>query len=486
MSKPEVAKKARTVFIRIGPGIITACVVIGPGSVLTSTTVGAKYGFRLTWVLLIAVFLMMVYMTMGARLGVVANGTPGDIVGRKIGRWLTLLIGISVFCISGSYQFGNSLGVHSAISQVTQIGAESESAPPNQADSAVSSGNTESSESESDSGPAGRPMIFWVNLGLLIGFNLLAIAFLFAFRDLYRWLERLMMCFVGLMLGAFLINLIYSRPDLGEMVSGFVPSLPTSGDKPEWISIPQWIKMTFFESSENGSQPDWIPILGWIGTTFITAIAYYQAYLVRQKGWTAKDLKDGMIDARIGSVILAVITWMIMATAASVFFSRSIQPEDVGDVAQQLKPFFGTTGQVVFCVGLFCAAYSSFLINSMVGGFLFVDGLGYGSDPRNLAPRLGAAAIMLTGMLVAIAIICWEIPVVPAIVFAQAVTVIAAPLIGGVLWWLTSSSEVMGDQKNGIFTNIIAAFGFLMLLCFSGYLVVFKILPKLQELLGIG
>jgi Mn2+/Fe2+ NRAMP family transporter len=49
-------------YHRLGPGLITACVVIGPGSITTSTQVGATHGFALTWVVLVAVVFMMTFM----------------------------------------------------------------------------------------------------------------------------------------------------------------------------------------------------------------------------------------------------------------------------------------------------------------------------------------------------------------------------------------------------------------------------------------
>ncbi len=447
MNSPYDKKGRRSILSRIGPGIITACVVIGPGSVMTSTKVGSQYGFQLTWVLLVAVFLMMVYMTMGARLGAVAKQSPGDLVTSKAGRWLTVLIGLSVFSISSSYQFGNSLGVHSAMTNVAPgliIGAGAgESNPDSEEDAETTST---------------KPVTYSIlSLALLVGFNLAAIAFLFAFKDLYRWFEKLMMCFVGIMLVAFAVNLFSAGPNIGDALRGIVPSIP---------------------ETEAGNS-DWIPVLGWIGTTFITAIAYYQAYLVRQKGWTKNELKEGLVDARVGAFILAAITWMIMATAASVFHKEGITPSNVGDVANLLHSFFGPMGQVIFCAGLFCAAYSSFLINSMVGGFLVSDGLGWGADPKKMAPRIGAATIMLMGMVTAIGSIVAELNTVPAIVFAQAVTVIAAPLIGAVLWWLTSSEDVMGDEKNSMFTNIAAGIGFVILLGLSIYIVFYKIIPAI-------
>ncbi len=51
MPEPDQNKPARATpwWKSIGPGLITACVVFGPGSLLISSNVGAKYGFDLVW-----------------------------------------------------------------------------------------------------------------------------------------------------------------------------------------------------------------------------------------------------------------------------------------------------------------------------------------------------------------------------------------------------------------------------------------------------
>ncbi|MBI2479081.1 MAG: Nramp family divalent metal transporter, partial [Planctomycetia bacterium] len=167
-------------YQRIGPGIITACVVIGPGSILSSSTVGAKNGFALSWVVILAVGLMMVYMMLGARLGVATGESPATLLTERVGRWLAALIGVGVFFISAAFQFGNNLGVHSAFKEyeayITKI-------PYMQVDYVV------------------------------LLFNALAISFVFGFRNLYRAIERLMMIFVALMLLSFAINLLFAKPD---------------------------------------------------------------------------------------------------------------------------------------------------------------------------------------------------------------------------------------------------------------------------------
>ena len=410
----------QSIFQRIGPGLITACVVIGPGSILTSSRVGADFGFGLIWVLALAAVLMMVYMTLGAKLGVVAKDSPGEIISQRAGTWLTALIGISIFAISGSYQFGNNLGVASALGTFLK---------------------TDSPQMHS-----------WILVGFLVVFNAMAIAFMFTMKELYRWLERLMSFFVMAMLLAFLAT-------LGFAIAGRGSDLPA---QPEVIASKQF---------------DIVTVIGWIGTTFITAVAYYQAYLVRQKGWGQQQLQSGLIDARVGTVLLSLITLVIMSTAATVLRGREL--DSVGDVAQQFRPLFGIAGQLVFCVGLFCAAYSSFLVNSMIGGFMLAEGLGLGADPKTFWPRAFTVCVLVIGMLIASPVLLFDYDPVPAIVFAQAVTVVAAPLIGFVLWWLTSIRDVMGEHRNGIAAHIGAGAGFLMLLVLSAYLTLVKILPKL-------
>ena len=55
MPTPVDAATARPPWWRsIGPALITACVVFGPGSLVISSNVGATYGYELLWLLALA------------------------------------------------------------------------------------------------------------------------------------------------------------------------------------------------------------------------------------------------------------------------------------------------------------------------------------------------------------------------------------------------------------------------------------------------
>ena len=200
-----------------------------------------------------------------------------------------------------------------------------------------------------------------------------------------------------------------------------------------------------------------ISLLGLVGTTFVVAAAYYQSYLVRFRGWTTADLPEGMLDARVSAAIMAVITLMLMSTSAAVLRGQTLG--GVADVANSLQPLFGDKGKVLFCVGLFSAAYSSFIVNSMIGGFILADALGLGSTPEDKWPRLLTGAVLLIGMGVAMYTIRSGARPVAAIVAAQAVTVVAAPLVAGTLWWLSNRTDIMGTHRPSILMNVLAGVG---------------------------
>lgn len=395
----------------IGPGLVTACVVIGPGSILTSSKVGAEEGFSKIWIVILSALVMLIYVTLGMRLGVVSGKSNGELARQHIHKSVSILIGLSVFFISAAFQFGNNLGAHSALTSYVAFD-------------------------------------YWPIL-----LNVVVLLVLFGFKNLYAFVERAMTFFVALMLVAFAVNLIFAKPDPAEFAKGLVPL--------------------------GGVSEIGLPLLGLIGTTFVISAAYYQSYLVRFKGWTISDLPRGMMDARVSAAIMGIITIMIMSTAAAVL--RGQELSGVGDVANQLKPLFGEKGRIIFCLGLFAAAFSSFIVNSMIGGFILSDALGLGSTPNDRWPRILTAAVLLIGMAMALYVIKTDIKPIAAIVAAQAVTILAAPLIAGAMLWLTNSAAVMGEHRNGPWMNLAAGFGLLVLIGMSAFTAIEKVWPAISK-----
>lgn len=362
----------------IGPAVVIAAVLCGPGSILTSSKIGAQLGYRAVWVLLLACLLMVAMISLASRVGIEFRDTPCGEIARRLGRPWAVLVGIVMFLIIACFQSGNNMAIAAGLEAF-------DVATPT-----------------------------WLAVGLLLIVNGAVIALLYVRRRLYGLIEQAMKLLVFLMVVAFLANGLVARPSLAQAARGLIPTDP---GKDAWL------------------------LVALMGTTFSVAAAFYQAYLAREKGWGREHYGVQLWDTIIGVVTLGGISLVIMMTSAAVFFDR---PEPVSfasaaDVAQQLKPLFGTWAQVVFGIGILAGALSSFLVNGLIGGHILADGLGWGDRIDSPWTRHFTTAALLVGMVVALLSVATGMSRVTLIVFAQALTVLGVPALGAALIFLGSS-----------------------------------------------
>ena len=89
----------REILRSVGPAIIVAAVVLGPGSILTSSKVGAQFGWVGLPVLMVAVVLMIGMVALSARLGVVYKNSPCRELANRLGRPVALAVAGALFLI---------------------------------------------------------------------------------------------------------------------------------------------------------------------------------------------------------------------------------------------------------------------------------------------------------------------------------------------------------------------------------------------------
>lgn len=429
---------APSIWRSIGPAIITASVVLGPGSILTSSKVGAANGYTMIWVLILAGILMWGMTALSARLGVVLDGTLCEELSQRAGRGFAVLAGVCLFLVAACFQFSNNLGVFAAVE-------------PFFGD--LSSQVFLTVNVPSLSGGEPTTLRFATPDVLVLVLNLGIIAAVFGFRHLYQPLEYLMMIMVGLMIIGFMGNLWFVHFSLPDMLQGFVPSLPKLDEETEAKLFTRLL-----------------PVLGLIGTTFSVGGAFYQSYLVRQKGWTREHLAQGMIDSAVGIGLLVGITLVVMVTAVGVFYGQAPMPklESAADVAEALRPLFGQQAVILFCMGIFAGAFSSFLVNAMIGGAILSDGLGFGGYLHQRGVKIGTVLALLLGMVVAIYSRASGAAPVSMIVFAQAMTVLGNPLLAAVMLWLAIRPDLTGARKVPRWMLVLGGLGFLVVLALAG------------------
>jgi Mn2+/Fe2+ NRAMP family transporter len=337
-----------------------------------------------------------------------------DELAARTGRLSAVLVGLTIFLICAGFQFGNNLGVLASMDPWLPKAEQTEG--------------------------FGRFLTI-SNLTLLL-LNVAIIVFLFGLKKLYKPIERLMMLLVGMMVLAFFGNFVYLllMGGGGQAPAATAPAPP--GVAPSGDAL--------------------IAVLGMIGTTFSIAGAFYQAYLVREKGWGLGDLRQGLIDSVAGISMLGAISLVIMLTAAISFYGRDVQLGNVADVSRQLEPLFGPAAVVLFSLGLFAGAFSSFMVNAMIGGAMLSDGLGLGGKMDSLSTKAFTTVALLLGMLVAIFVPAGHR--VGLLVFAQAATVIGLPLLAVTMFYLATRPDLVGERKVPFWMKLAALFGLLVVM----------------------
>ncbi|MEZ4810710.1 MAG: Nramp family divalent metal transporter [Allomuricauda sp.] len=385
-------------FIKVlGPGFIMAAVVLGPGSITISSKIGASLGYNFLWVVLFAAIFMVGYTNMSTRFGVLHSESILGMIAQKYGRWFSVIIGISSFLASISFQFGNNLGVGMGMETLTGI----------------------------DDG-------FWVFL-----FTPLAIVLIFFTKNLYKALEKMMIVMVILMVAAFVINLFFIKPDVTAIASGFVP--------------------TAF-SMENFN-----PLIALVGTTFSLNGALYQSYLVQNKGWKLNDKAKSIRDSNLGVFLLATISILVIITAAATLKPLGITVNSAADMAIQLEAILGSYAKYIFALGFISAAFSSLIVNAVIGGGLLADGLGLGRYMNEKMPKMFTILILLAGMLVSIYVANYLGNPVYSLILAQASSMLSVPLIAIGLLLIINSKGIMGKYRNSLFQNLIGFAGFIVI-----------------------
>jgi len=402
-------QRVREFFKSLGPGFIVAAVILGPGSITTSTKIGSTLGYDFLWVILIAAVSMAVYSNMSARFGVLHEESILGVIAKKYGRWFAMIIGLSSFLAALSFQFGNNLGVGMGMETLTGVDAKI------------------------------WPLIF----------TPLAIVLIFFAKNLYKTLEKLMMFMVILMITAFVVNLIFIKPDLVAAAGGFVPKPFSMDNFSELAAI--------------------------VGTTFVLHCALYQAYLVQNKGWKLKDKDKGIRDSNFGVFLLALMSVLVIVTAAATLKPLGITVNSAADMAIQLEELLGSYSKYIFAFGFIAAAFSSLLVNAVIGGGLLSDGLGMGRSMGEKMPKLFTLLILVIGMGIAMYVTSEGGSAVYSLILAQASSMLAVPLIAIGLIMIVNREDVMGKYKNTLYQNILAIFGFI-LICVLVYIMYGKLI----------
>ncbi|QCJ48376.1 Nramp family divalent metal transporter [Haloprofundus sp. MHR1] len=255
--------------------------------------------------------------------------------------------------------------------------------------------------------------------GILMG--LVAGALLYTGK--YELIERVLVGLVALMAFSFLASAVLIGPDLGALALGFVPAVP------------------------EGSL---FLITGLIGTTVVGYNLFLHASNVQERWAGPGDLRECRTDTVLSIVGGGVITIAILVTAAAAF-PVGTEIDDVGRMAEQLRPIAGPYATLFFSIGLFAAGFTSATTAPLAGAYATAGALGWESDLSDTKFRAVWAVILTVGVS---SVLLGGSPV-EIIVFAQVVNGILLPIVAIFLIVAMNSDTLLGEYTNGTEQNVL-------------------------------
>lgn len=376
---------------QIGPALVLAAVVLGPGSITLSTIAGSLYGYRLLWVLFFATIFMITYTLMAARIALVTRRSLFDVSRDKYGERVSKIGGLFGFMSILAFQAGNMAAV----------------------------------------GFVGNALTGWDSRIWSALFFLPAVG-LFLLPNLYGKLEVLVKIVIGLMIIGFVGTLLIVGVDLRAAATGLIPGFPDQG--------------SIFLA------------LGMAATTFSIAAAAYQNHLMKEKNWGPEDLTTEGLDSLLGIGVLGSVSVVVLLTSAGVLHGTGEKVFTAQTMALQLEPLFGPAAFYLFVTGFFFASFSSLVVNPFIGATLLVDGFGYDPSINGRPVKSWAIAILAVGLCV---VLLFKGSPIELLRIAQALAVVAFPVLGFLLWTIARDRKIMGDVTNSLTMDLIAGLGYL-------------------------
>lgn len=293
----------------LGPAYLVSVGYMDPGNWATDLAGGAKFGYALIWVLLMSNLMALLLQGLSARLGIVRRmdlaQANREVYPAFINFALYLLAELAIAACDLAEVLGMAIGIQLL---------------------------------------TGLPLIWGVSITVLDTFLLFYLQRL-GMRKMEGFIIMLVLI-IGL---SFLVEMLFAKPHLGELVKGFIPTIPNS----EGLYI----------------------AIGIIGATVMPHNLYLHSALVqtRKIAHTKEAIKQALkfnrIDTTIALNAAFFVNAAILILAASVFFnSGNTGVAELKEAHRLLSPLLGNSlAPALFAIALIAAGQSSTITGTLAG-----------------------------------------------------------------------------------------------------------------------
>ncbi|OHE79114.1 MAG: divalent metal cation transporter [Verrucomicrobia bacterium RIFCSPLOWO2_12_FULL_64_8] len=295
-----------------GPGYLVAVGYMDPGNWATDLAGGSKFGYTLLSVILVSNLIAILLQSLCAKLGIVTGRDLAQACRDSFSRpgvWTLWLLAEAAICATDLAEV-----VGSAVALNLLFGI---------------------------------PLVWGVCITALDVF-----AVLYLQGKGFRYIEALVITLILIIGGCFLAEILFSRPDFGEVMQGFVPSVE--------IVLNQ--EMLFIA-------------IGILGATVMPHNLYLHSSIVQTRKYDQDSrgkreaIKFATIDSTVALMFALFINAAILIVSAATFYTRGENEiEEIQNAYLLLSPLLGVgVASTLFALALLASGQNSTLTGTLAG-----------------------------------------------------------------------------------------------------------------------
>ena len=399
------------------PGIFLIGFNIGTGSVTAMAKAGATYGMSLLWTVLLSClvtyFMIVVYGRYTLITGETALYAFRKHIHPALGLFFIIALTIAV-C-------GSVIGVMGIIADVCY-------------------------ELSKKLFPKGINAVYFATFFIVLVYAIF-------WKGKTQFFQKALAVIVAIMSASFIINFFILMPPVSDMLKGMIPNIPV---------VPL----------DQGKGP-FLVIASMVGTTVASCIFIVRTTLVKEAGWTIKDLNIQRRDAFVAALMMFIISATIMAASAGTLYFKGLGLSRASQMVELLGPLAGRFAVSIFVTGIVAAGLSSQFPNVLLLPWLICDYNQSTRDMTLLRYRSMVLVISLLGLIVPL----FKVPPVAVMIASQAFGAIILPLTVLCIFYLGNKKSIVGDHTYSFSTNFIL----ILILAFAVYMSVSGIKGIIRE-----
>ncbi len=329
---PTGGRNWKKILAFFGPAYLVSVGYMDPGNWATDIAGGSQFGYKLIWVLLMSNIMAVLLQSLSARLGIAHGRDLAQASKESYSPFINFVLYILAEIAIAACDLAEVLGMAIGLQLLFHI-----------------------------------PLVWGVCLTFLDTFILL----LLINRGM-RIMEAFILALISIIGVAFLIEVFFAKPQVGELVQGFIPSIPNNTAL--YIAI------------------------GIIGATVMPHNLYLHSSLVQSRNYEKSTnklreaIKFNIVDSVVALNMAFFVNAAILVLAAATFYKVGMyNVSEIQDAHRFLEPLLGThLAPILFAVALIASGQSSTLTGTLAGQIVMEGYLNLRIQPwiRRMITRL--------------------------------------------------------------------------------------------------